>query len=411
MTASTPAVDETPGFPIRVIGIGVAATSMAIVPIHLVGVYGIQLRQEFGITTATLGYVTSAFFLVAALAAPIVGAFVQRRGWQTGVRMGPGVTGAALLAIVTIVHAPWALFVAIAIAGFGNAIGQTSANMLLADRATSRHHGLMFGIKQAAIPLSSVIIGSSVALFTGVLGWQWAFVAVAAVGAAVLTAGPRIALSEQRGVKLHPPASASSGSAERVPLDLPVMLLFALSAFFGSGITIALTVYLVDSAVTIGWSQAAGGLLLSVASALCLALRVGAGWFVDHRDSDPALAVSVLMILGGVGFLLLAFGEVSGVIFAAGGLVGIVAGWGWPGLMHFAVVRSSPRNVAAASGVALAGVFSGGVVLPTAFGTVVATWGYTPAWTSGAAVMVIGGVAMIAAARLARARRVAAGMH
>jgi hypothetical protein len=79
-----------------------------------------------------------------------------------------------------------------------------------------------------------------------------------------------------------------------------------------------------------------------------------------------------------------------------------VTAWGWPGLMHLAVVRQNPGAPSAATGIVMTGAFVGSVGGPLVFGWLVeqqsygaarlvsAVWAAAAVVTMGAADRLIG---------------------
>ena len=99
--------------------------------------------------------------------------------------------------------------------------------------------------------------------------------------------------------------------------------------------------------------------------------------------------IAVFQALGAVSFILLAFfGSV--VPLAAATILLFAAGWGWPGLLTFAIVSRSPEAPAVAAGIVASGQFGGGIFGPLGFGLLVESTSYKVAWLTGAALMVIG---------------------
>jgi predicted MFS family arabinose efflux permease len=56
------------------------------------------------------------------------------------------------------------------------------------------------------------------------------------------------------------------------------------------------------------------------------------------------------------------------------------AGWGWPGLFNFAIVKTNPGAPAAATGITQTGASGGAALGPLIFGLVLQGYGYTAAW-------------------------------
>ncbi len=67
-------------------------------------------------------------------------------------------------------------------------------------------------------------------------------------------------------------------------------------------------------------------------------------------------------------------------LLVVGVLLAFGAGWGWPGLFNFAVVKSNPGAPAAATGVTQTGASAGAALGPLIFGFVVQASSYSTAW-------------------------------
>jgi MFS family permease len=102
--------------------------------------------------------------------------------------------------------------------------------------------------------------------------------------------------------------------------------------------------------------------------------------------------------------VLLATGE-SGLI-VPGVLLAFGAGWGWPGLFNFAVVKTNPGAPAAATGITQTGASGGAAFGPLVFGLLVEAASYHVAWlVSGAIALVALVTILIGRRRLLRDRR------
>jgi predicted MFS family arabinose efflux permease len=71
--------------------------------------------------------------------------------------------------------------------------------------------------------------------------------------------------------------------------------------------------------------------------------------------------------------------------------------------VFLSAVRADPAAPAAAAGVVLAGLSTGGALGPVAFGVAVSRVGYGATWTATAVAMALGAGAIFAAARSRRA--------
>jgi predicted MFS family arabinose efflux permease len=148
-------------------------------------------------------------------------------------------------------------------------------------------------------------------------------------------------------------------------------------------------------------SVATAGWLLALGSAAGTLARPALGWLVDRRRTTGFGMIGVQMVVGSVAFVLL--GARAGTpVLALATVVAFVAGWGWPGLLWFAVVRTSPSAPGKATGVAIVGTSIGGMVGPTVFGFLVERSGYTVAWSVAAVALLAGAVCVGLAARMLR---------
>ena len=103
-----------------------------------------------------------------------------------------------------------------------------------------------------------------------------------------------------------------------------------------------------------------------------------------------------MLATGVAGFAMLATGEAA--LILPGALLAFAAGWGWPGLFNFAVVKTSPGAPAAATGVTQTGASGGAALGPLIFGLVVEAASYDVAWLVSGAIA-LGALAAILAGR------------
>ena len=83
---------------------------------------------------------------------------------------------------------------------------------------------------------------------------------------------------------------------------------------------------------------------------------------------------------------------------ALAAIVAFGAGWSWPALFNFAVVRANPSAAAQATGITQTGVYIGVFTGPIVMGQVVERASYTAGWSLVAASMLIGATIMFAVA-------------
>jgi predicted MFS family arabinose efflux permease len=84
----------------------------------------------------------------------------------------------------------------------------------------------------------------------------------------------------------------------------------------------------------------------------------------------------------------------------AGTVIAFVAGWGWPGIFNFAVVKTNPEAPAAATGITQTGASTGAAAGPLIFGVMVALFSYGAAWMTCALLAVAALTAILVGRRM-----------
>jgi predicted MFS family arabinose efflux permease len=356
----------------------VISTSAGTLPVFLVGGLAVQIGQDLGLGAAQIGLFATAFFGTSAMASTPAGLLTQRLGTYRSIALAAGLSTVALAGTAAIGRGLAVMLVLLCVAGASNALAQPSANQLLARGIPRTRQGLAFGVKQAAIPLGSLLAGAAVPTIGLTVGWRWAF-GLAVVGplAAVLLTPRHLSGGPRRGASGRPDSSPRA--------------LLAVAAATGTGTAAAtmLGTFLVVGAVDAGMGEGRAGILLAVGSAIGISGRVLAGWLADLRPGDPLRTVQVMMAGGAFGFLLLAVPG-AGPLLVIATAIAFGAGWGWNGLLVYAVVVANPSAPAAATGVTQTGLYLGGMAGPVLFGLVSDRFGFAAGWVLGAVLLLSG---------------------
>ena len=380
-TAPAAATSTNADRPLRA-ATGALTTTVAVsIPVFLVGGLAVQIGHELRFSPAGLGLAVSAYFGASALASVPAGALVERYGSTRVSRYGIALAAASLAGIGIAARSLWSL-VAILVLGAGaNAAGQLASNASLARRVPARRQGLSFGVKQAAIPVSTLLAGAAVPAVALTLGWRWAFVLAAVLACAAIAVVPAERDGETR-------SRGRNGDRAIGPL-----VVIGAAATLAAGAANALGTFLVDSAVARGIAPGPAGLSLTLGGAVCMVARVTGGWQADRRPDRQVGVVAAVLVCGAAGLLLLAVPGIPALV--AGVVLGFGLGWSWPGLLNFAVVRLHPQAPAAATSITQTGVYAGGCVGPIGLGTLAAAAGYPTMWVVAAVAMVLAGVLML----------------
>ncbi|MEV5762992.1 MFS transporter [Micromonospora sp. NPDC052213] len=382
-----PAPDVAPPRPARAAAGAVAVTIASVLPVFLVGGLAVQLGDDLGFSPAGLGLAVSVYFGVGALASVPSGRLVDRYGPAVVARCAILLSAGAMLAVAALARSYAMLVGLLALSAAANALGQLASNAALARHVPARRQGLSFGVKQAAIPVSTLLAGAAVPTVALTAGWRWAF--VVAAGAA-LAALPAVPAREPRPGRTAAPARAGRATA--------ALLVVGGAAMLAAAAANALGTFVVDSAVDRGLTPGLAGLTLTLGSAVCVTARVCAGWLADRRPTGHVAVIAGMLVVGAAGLGLLAVAGPAPLVL--GVVLGFGLGWAWPGLMTFAVVRLHPQAPAAATSITQTGVYAGGCLGPLGLGTVAAHAGYPAMWLTAGAAMLAAAALMLTGSRL-----------
>jgi MFS family permease len=363
-------------------------TVVGVIPVYLVSVLVVQLRAEMGFGPATLGALVAAFFGCSSVAAFTTGRLGRDGGSALVVRSAALLSTVSLLGIGLLARDTTALAVLLLVAGVSNGFGQPATNALIAAVVPSGRQGLVYGAKQAAIPLSTLLGGMAVPLIAVPFGWRPAFVAAGALGVlAVVLVPRRIAAPASRDVR----ASPAAGPLQTLPL-----LVLSLGLMIAAGTGNAVGTFFVASAVAAGEDPAAAGVLAAVAGAAGIVARIGLGALADRYEGRWLLVVAGLIASGSVGLILLATQERA--LLGPGVVLAYCSGWAWAGLANYAVARMHPGATARASGITQGGLALGAALGPLVFGAAAEELSYRAAWAGASVCAVLAG-AIVALAR------------
>ncbi|MGX6601517.1 MFS transporter [Micromonosporaceae bacterium Da 78-11] len=382
----TTAAVATSGNAVRA-AIGALTTTIAVsVPVFLVGGLAVQIGDELDFSPVGLGLAVSAYFGASALASVPAGALVERYGSARISHYGIALSAVSLIGVAVAASALWSLIAILALGAGANAMGQLASNTSLARHVPVRRQGLSFGVKQAAIPVSTLLAGAAVPAVALTVGWRWAFVLAGLLAAGAILLVPAELPGERR---------TGEDTAKRATGALVVI---GLAATLAAAAANALGTFLVDSAVARGIAPGSAGLALTLGSAVCVAARIGGGWQADLRPTRQVGVIAGLLACGAVGLALLA---VTGTVpLVAGVVMGFGLGWSWPGLMNFAVVRLHPQAPAAATSITQTGVYAGGCLGPLGLGSLATVAGYPVMWLAAAGAMLTAAALMLLGSHL-----------
>lgn len=379
--------EETP-LDYRPVLLAVAVATAGVLPAFLTGGLAVQVRDEMGFGSAALGLAVALFFLTSSTASVAMGRVVERIGAHRGMRLAVLGSAASLLSVAIFAGSWVGLVVCLAFGGLANAVTHPATHLLLARHVPPGRQGYSFGIKQAAIPTATLLAGLAVPGIALTFGWRWAF-----AGGALLALGVAFFVPREQTGGVEKISEARTSDAPMGPL-----VLLAVGIGLGSAAATPLGAFVVESSVEAGLRVGTAGLLLALGSAASIVVRVLFGHLADGMVGGRLRLVAGMLGAGIAGFVMLATG--SPMLIVPGVLLAFAAGWGWPGLFNFAVVKSNPGAPAAATGVTQTGASGGSAVGPVLFGVVVEAAGYGTAWLFSGVLALVALVAILAGRRM-----------
>lgn len=385
----TAPADSTPLRPTRTVGAAVLSTASGALPVFLLGGVAVQLRADLGFGEGRLGLSITLFFALSAVASSRAGRLTEKLGIRRAMSVTAVVAGAALL-IIAAAPGWWVLALGLVVGALGNAFAQPAANLLLARGIARGRQGLAFGVKQGAVPLTSLVGGLAVPVFALTIGWRWAFVAAAGLALSLLLLAPRDLAPPA--VTIGAPPPGLSDATRR-----PLLVLSAAAALGNMGAN-SLGVFLVESLVARGTAEATAGIMLVAGSLLGVMMRVSLGWWADRTHRELFSVTAGMLAAGAVGYA--CFASAVGALVPVGVVLTFGAGWGWNGLFSYSVVASNRDAPATATGITQGGLYVGGMAGPGLFGLVVERAGFGAAWATLAVLVAAASACMTVGSRM-----------
>ncbi|MGH8872720.1 MAG: MFS transporter [Acidimicrobiia bacterium] len=378
--------------PGRLVGSALGLATVGVLPVFLAGALAVQLSAEFGYGPRGIGLSIAGFHIASTLSSIALGRLADRIGWQRSVRIGGLGCVLCLAALGGLARSLPTVLLLLGLAGLANALVQPSVNLLLARESPPHQRGLIFGLKQSAIPLATLIGGISVPVVALTIGWRWVFALAAAIGAFVL-----LWLPPADELRSHPRSETSA----RAPIPVGSLAPLVVLALLGQTGASVLGSFVVASAVQIGMTEGNAGILLAAASVIGIASRVALGRAADRGLRLDLVPIASLLLVGSAGLALVAIQDEWAAI--VGTTVAFAAGWGWPGLFNLLVVDRFAQAPATATSATQTGVYVGNGAGPLVFG-VIAAVSFPAAWLMSALLLLLAGSVAIGAHVLDRNR-------
>jgi len=351
-----------------------ALVAMALITLPVVAPV---VAQAIGVSTTYVGIYVGVVYLAAMFSSVLGGAAVKRWG---AMRLSQAcllltATGLVLCAIPHPVSmAIGALFIG---TGYGP-VTPASSHLLIKTTPPERL-SLVFSLKQTGVPLGGVLAGLLVPQLEVLMGWQWAFVAVAVVCLACAYAvNPlRHTLDSDRDSGVRPSLIKSLVHPVKLVWSHKALRTLAVVSFLFAITQLSLTTYLVTFLYEdLGWALVAGGVALAITQAAGVGARIVWGWVADNWLGSGYM----LMVVAGL--LALAAGAMPFFtaqtphvwLYLVLAILGATA-IGWNGVYLAEVARQAPQGQASvATGGTLGFTFLGVLCGPPLFGVAAANF-------------------------------------
>ena len=336
-----------------------------------------EIAATLDIDTAAVGLYQSLAFVGAAFLVLLSGSLVLRHGGvrvnQVSVVLGAAGVGLAVSGAVPLVA------LGAVLAGMGYGLATPGASHVLARVTPAARRGLVFSVKQSAVPLGGLVAGVLFPPVAERFGWVWAIAlaSVMVLSAALIIQPLRARLDDDRN-PAHRVRITAPGQSIRLILSTPRLHPLALVAISFGAIQLSLFGFFVTYLVErVALDLITAGLLFSVMQGAGFVARVAWGWV-----SDRWIPTRPLLALLGAGTVASTAGAIMfsddwsfaglAVVSAALGATAV----GWNGIYLAEVARVVPiEKVGLATGGAMLFTFIGVMLGPSSFGAIVALTG------------------------------------
>jgi len=357
-------------------------------------VLGKRFSENSGFPPEFIGYYTSVVFIGAMAMSLAAGPLVQRFG---SLRISQATVLFAVCGLLLLlVEALAAVAISALLLGLAYGPGNPASSQLLSRTTSPAQRGMVFSIKQTAIPLGVTIAGLSMPYLAVTYGVDAAFTIGAIVGLVILIAVQpwRSELDQHRPERV---SSLSIAGPFRTVFTVPALGRLAIVSACLASVQFAFSaIFVTFLQEQTGAAATAAGPVLSIAMAISVGLRIVLGVLADRFGGRAVLiAMSVAMFIPA--WMIAALSDVSFLTLAILGVIMGSAAFSWNGVFLAEVAEAAPGDeVATATAGTMFFVFLGGFVGPGAVATATLLAG-----TYAAGLAVMGVFAVIGCAALA----------
>jgi len=333
------------------------------------------LRADFGLSLGEVGAVIGAFNLGALLVFYPTGRGTERLGERLVMSAGAAAVAFAC-ALLVLSSSWWLLALGLALAGTGFPSSQIAGSRAVYRAFGPRGRGLAMGVRQAGLPLGGLLAALVLPGIATHWGWRGAMLAGAAVA---LSGGIFCVLlpPPTRGEKPTAPGMARDVAAFLRRRDLLGITGMATLLVVGQfSLMSYLPLYLVDD---FGMSKSAAALSLIGLQVGGVAGRLAWGWVSDRFAGGRRTGTLIIICLtGGLCAAALTTASLAAVFCLA--VAGGATLQGWNGLYVTLLAERAGDAAATMLSLSMMSLYVAAMFAPPAFGALIETLGYRPAW-------------------------------
>ena len=374
------------------VALSVAASVVGALPLNLTGALAFEIERDLAFGAFGIGLAVATFRIVQGLSASRLGKVVDDLGARLAFGIASALTVLCALVVTFGARSLVVLLVAMAIGGVGKSLMQPASNRMVVTEARADQYGIVIGFKQSAAPLSTLLAGLAVTVIAAGLGWRWIFAAtaLAAVFVCVLVL---VVMDPDR------PATGSRTSRSRLSRqELQLLTLVGIAMALANATSSIVPAFWVLGETRSGGSAATAGVVLAMASAVAVALRIVSGVLCDRIPGRHLDVCAAMLVTGAVGLLLVALADTTNTR-AAGLVMGYAGVWGYPAVLWFAMLKRFPTSPGQVTGRVTVWSLVGGSAGPVLFGLIADHASFTAAWLMTASLGLASAVLMSLASR------------
>jgi MFS family permease len=371
MTTSPP--ETTPVWPLLAT---LAVQTLATMALYSLPTLAPAVARDLGVQGTLVGGFVATAYGVGIISALISPGLIRRHG---GVRATQAVllAAAGMQALAASSNGVPGLALSAVVLGSAYGAAAPASTHLLAPRTPKRVFNMIMSLRQIGVPLGGVVAALALPPLVPLIGWRGALLAemVPVILLVLAMEVPRQAWDQERD-----PRGGVWGKTLLQPFVLlrdPRFARLSVACFLYSGLQLCLVAFMtVHLTTAAGFDLIRAGQVLAVYQVAGSLSRPVWGWVAD-RFLTPGRTLALHGAGMTVSALLTAqFGPAWPVlaIFAVSFLAGCTAG-GYTGVAYaeYASLGGSRRTEATGLGTAI--MFSGGLLIPPAFGALVTMWG------------------------------------